>query len=83
MAGSTSSSEGFLEDLLTPILPNIRVEPTREGIINLHRLVSGNVVSVVSTIEGGRHEHLTLTMTSVEYKTQKLFTFVPPHNPSN
>ena len=83
MAGATSSVEGFLTDFPTHILPNIRGELTREGPIFLHRLVSGNATSVVLNLRGGRHGHLTLTMTADEYKTQTEFAFVPPHNPGD
>ena len=68
MVEETSSFEGVLADFPTPILPNIGGEPTREAMVYLHLLVSGNAASVVSNLGGGRHVHLTLTMTSKEYK---------------
>ena len=70
MAGETSSVEGVLADFLKPILPKIYEEPTREGLIDLHRLISGNTASVASNLGGGRHGHLTLTMTADEYMEQ-------------
>ena len=36
MAGATSSVKGVLADLLTPIIPKIGGEPTREGFIEIH-----------------------------------------------
>ena len=48
MVGLTSSVNVILADLLTPILLKIGVEPTREGVIKLHQLVSGNAESVLS-----------------------------------
>ena len=63
MAGTTSSIEGVLTDFSAPILPKIGGELTREVLINLHRLVSGNVAS---NLRGGRHGHLALTMTDEE-----------------
>ena len=67
MAGATSSIEGVLMDFLAPILPKIGGELTREVLINLHRLVSGNDAS---NLGGCRHGHLALRMTANEYKTQ-------------
>ena len=83
MVEAISSVEGVLEDFPTPILPKIGVEPTREGPIDLHRLVSGNTAYVASNFRGGRHEDLMLMMTSEEYKTQTIFLFVPMHNPGD
>ena len=67
MAGEISSVKGVLADFLTPILPNIGVEPTREELIDLHCLVSGNLASLPSNLGGGRHGHLSLTITGEEY----------------
>ena len=77
------SVKRVLVDFLTPILANIGREPTREGIIELHILVSGNTASVFLNLGGVRQGHLVLTMTSKEYAAQTGFAFVPPHNPSN
>ena len=73
MEGATSSFEGVLTDFLTPILPKINVEPTREGLIDLHWLVIENTVSVVPNLGGGRHRHIVLTMTAKEYRSQTGF----------
>ena len=67
MVRETSSIEGVLVDFPTPIISNIGGIPTRESLIDLHELVSGNVVSVASNLGGGRHRHLTLTTTSNKY----------------
>ena len=83
MSGAISSSKGGLADFLTPILSNIGEEPTREGLIDLHRLVSGNVASVASKLIGGQKGNLTLTVTTKEYMIQTGFEFVHPHNPGN
>ena len=64
-----------------PILPKIGGEPTREGIIDIHQLISGNVAFVASNLGRGRHGHRTLTMTAEEYMEQTGFEFVLPHNP--
>ena len=64
MLGATRSVEGLLVEFLTPILTNIGGEPTREGLIDLHRLISGNMAAVASNLGGGRNGHPALTMTS-------------------
>ena len=46
-AEEKSRVEGFLVDLPTPILPKIGGESTKEGLIKLNILVSGNAVSVL------------------------------------
>ena len=67
MVGATSSIKGALADFPTPILPNSGVELTREALINLHPLVSGNTVYVASNLGECRHGHLTLKFTGEEY----------------
>ena len=66
MMGATSSVEGVLAYFQTPILPKIGREPTRKGLINIHRLISDNAASVASNFGGGRHRHLTMTMALYE-----------------
>ena len=51
----------------TPILPKIVGEPTREALIDLHRIISGNAASAASNLRGGRHGHLALMMTAEDY----------------
>ena len=83
MAGATSSVEGVLADFPTPILPKFDRERTREGLINIDRLISGNAASVASNLGGDRHGHLALTMTAEEYTEKTGFAFVPPYNPGD
>ena len=83
MLGTTRSIKGLLAYFLTPILLNIGGELTRESLIDLHPLISGNEASVVSNLVGGWHRHLALTMISEEYMAQTGYTFLPPHNPRN
>ena len=83
MAGGGISVKTVLSDDQTPILPNIGGEPTREELIYLHQLISGNVESMASNLIGSHHGHFDMTMTADEYKTQTEFAFVPPHNPGN
>ena len=80
MAVAMSSVKGVLTGFLTPILPNIDRELAREGLINIHQLISGNSAYVALNLGGGRYSHLTLTMTDEEYTEQKGFAFVLPHN---
>ena len=67
MVGSTSSVKGVPADFLTTIFPNIGREPTRESLIGLHMLISGNAASVALNFEGGRHRYLALTSRAEEY----------------
>ena len=77
------SVKGVLAYFLAPILLKIDREPTREGLIDIHQLVRGNLVYVASNLRGGQHIHLALTMTAKEYRAQTRFVFVPPHSPDN
>ena len=70
MAGTGNSVEGFLTELLTPILPNIVGELIRQYVTKTHKLINGNAASVASNLGGFRHGHLTLTMTVEEYLAQ-------------
>ena len=81
--GKKSSVKGVLVELPTPILPNICRELTIEALIDLHLLISGNTVSVVSNLGQGRHGHLVMTMTCKEYTAQTGYAFFPQHNPGN
>ena len=62
MMGETISSEGVLEDFLTRILPKIVGKPTREALIELHIIISVNLVSVALNLGGGCHGHMLLMM---------------------
>ena len=53
MAGTSNIVKGFLMYFLMPILIKISVEPTRESLIKIHRLVGGNVVYMASNLVGG------------------------------
>ena len=67
MAGETISVKGVLSDFLTPILPKIGRYPTRESLIELNRLTSGNAAYVASNLGGGQLRHLALTITAEDY----------------
>ena len=73
MAEETSSVEGVLANFSTPVHPNIIREPTREGLIYIHRLINGNTASVVSNLRGGQHGHLAFKMTVKDYMEQTGF----------
>ena len=64
MVVATISFEGVLAEFLTPILPNIIKELTREASAEVHKVISVNVASVAFNLEGGRHGPLALTMTT-------------------
>ena len=67
MMGGTISIEGVLVDFPSPFFPKINVELTREGLVDLHQLISGNVASVALKLGGCQQERLALTITAEEY----------------
>ena len=83
MEGSTSSVERVPVEFLTPIIPKIGGETTREELIDLHQLVGGNAASVALNLGGDHNRHLMLMMNAEEYKTHTGFVFVPPNNPGD
>ena len=83
MPWGTSRVKVVLADFLTPILLKIHREPTREGLIDIHQLIGGNMASVALNLGGGQHRHLALSMTSEEYMEQTGFAFVLTHNPGD
>ena len=70
-------------NFLTPIIPKIIIEPRREYLIVIYRLISGNIASVAFNHGGGSHNHLALTVTTDYYLAHMGHTFVPPHNTGN
>ena len=83
MAGATKSAKRVLAYFLMPNIPNIDGENTREVLINIHQLISGDVESVALNLRGGLHRHLTMTMTAEGYMEQTSFAFFPSHNPGD
>ena len=49
--------------------------------IDLHQLISGNVASVASNLEGFRNRYLALAITVRKYTKQTGYVFLPLHNP--
>ena len=83
MTGATSSAEGVLADILVPILLKIGGETTREGLIEIHQLISGNAAYVASNLGGGQHRHVAMTMTAMDYMEHTGLSLVPPHIPGD
>ena len=83
MAGATTIADGVIAYFWKPILLEISREPTRERLVELHRLISENVASVLSNLVGGCNGHLAPTITSENYAAQMGFVFVTPHHPRN
>ena len=77
------SVEGVLADFLTPILPDIGGEPTREELIEINQFISEDAASVASNLGEGQHGHLVLKMTAEKYMEQTGLAFVPLHNTGN
>ena len=80
MAGSTISMKRVLVDLLTPIIPMIVRETTREVLINFHYILILNRASAASRLGGGQHRHLVLSISTEDYLTQTAQSLVPSHN---
>ena len=55
MSGTVKNVEGVLTNFLMPILPNVTRESKRESLINIHRLISGDMASMESKVGGGWH----------------------------
>ena len=70
MVGTVNNTNGVFVDFLTPVLLKIGGDLTREALIELHQLISGNSASVVSNIGRVRYGHLALTMTEEDYLAQ-------------
>ena len=83
IVGATGSVKGVFTDFLTPILLNSDREPTRKGLIDLHRFISGNAASLVSNLGGVRIRYIALMMTADDYRAHTGFVFVPPYKPGN
>ena len=81
MTRTTSIIEGVFAYFTTPILTKIGREPTRESLVKIHCLISGNVPCVASNLGGGQHRHLALTITTKDYMAHMGYVFVPSHNP--
>jgi hypothetical protein len=62
-------------------LPKVTGEPTFEDLTIIRRLISANAMGVSSYKGGGRHRHLGINMTNVEYFTVATDVFLPPENP--
>ena len=69
--------KSFPEDPLT----EIHGEPTYETIASLHRTLNSNASSVHTTVGGGNHGYLGLTVNGPSYITLTGSAFIPPTNP--
>ena len=67
MAGTENSVKGVLADSPIPNPHKIIGEPMRESLINIHRLISGNLASVTLNLRGGQNGHLTLTIAAEDW----------------
>jgi hypothetical protein len=62
-------------------LPKVTGEPMFDDLKIKSRLLNANAMSVSSDEGGGRHGHLGITMTNVEYYFIATDVFLPPQNP--
>jgi hypothetical protein len=83
MTSSASITSSFPVPELTPLATGTTNEPTYQSIHVACTQLNSNATSIFSTIGGGLHGHLALTMTAAEYLTLAGATnaFVIPHNP--
>ena len=51
-----------------PIIGKVKGKPDREQIKKIEKKIQENAASVQSTLGGGNHGHLGLTMTDTDYK---------------
>jgi hypothetical protein len=62
-------------------LPMVTGEPTFEDLKVIRRILNTNAMSVSSYVDGGRHGHLGIIMTSEEYCAIAADIFPLPDNP--
>jgi hypothetical protein len=62
-------------------LPKVTGLPTFKDLKIIRRLLNSNAMSVSSCEGDGRHGHLGLIMTNVEYFAVATDVFLPPENP--
>jgi hypothetical protein len=72
--------EEIINGFPKPVLPKINNEPNFEGIQIATRLLNANTISVPSMAGGGKHGHLRIIMTQVEYSVISGTPWDKPHN---
>jgi hypothetical protein len=83
MVTASTSVDGITADFPKPVLGQIHGEPTREALIDMHKLLCTNAASVTTNLGGGNHGHLALLMTAKEYLEETEKVFVVPTNPGD
>eukprot|EP00957_Ditylum_brightwellii_P087895 6693684-Ditylum_brightwellii.AAC.1 len=64
-----------------PVIPRLPGDPTYERIYEVKKILSKNAGCVQSTLGGGRHGLLGLTIRPADYTRETGHAFVPPINP--
>jgi hypothetical protein len=67
MVVSALTVEEMISGWPYPELPLITAEPTYEDIVTMQKRLNANFLSIPSNAGGGRHGHLGLLMTAVQY----------------
>jgi hypothetical protein len=76
-----SIPDGLITGFPHSTLPKVIREPTFEDLKIIRRLLNSNAMSISHYEGGGRHGHLGLIMTNVEYFAVATDVFLPPKNP--
>jgi hypothetical protein len=76
-----STSDELIAGFLHSTLPKVTGEPTFEDFKIIRRLLNANDMSDSYYEGGGRHVHLGLIMTNVEYFAVTTDVLLPPENP--
>eukprot|EP00957_Ditylum_brightwellii_P150241 11441381-Ditylum_brightwellii.AAC.1 len=65
-----------------PVILRLPGDPTYEHIYEVNKILSKNAGSVQSTLGGGRHGLLGLTIRPADYTQETGHAFIPPVNPT-
>ena len=68
------------DNLPKPTIPIIFIEPTSKQLIQVHKKLCYNAVSVTSNLISIFHDHLELFMSHENYLSQIYHTFIEMHN---
>lgn len=78
-----TTMETVKENFPHPHIPAQPGMPTYDIIASVHRKLKANAASVASTLGGGTHGLLGLTILPATYQTVTGYPFIPPINPGN
>jgi hypothetical protein len=76
-----TSVKSLIESFPHPSIPSIEGQPTYESITDITRLRNANAASVQTDLGGGKHGHLSLTVSTAVFAMLSATPFVIPKNP--